>query len=67
MYIMLFFYYYLQLKKENELLRSNLMKILENKSVMDLDEYELYLSLQQLRPLKKKKKWYPKLPESEEE
>jgi hypothetical protein len=54
------------IKKENELLKQKIMKILESKENMTIDEYELYLYV--CEPTKIKiKKIYPKLPESEEE
>jgi len=61
--------YFIELKKENNILRSNLINILEKKDSMTLDEYELYLSLQPIRKIKIKEntKKYPLLPLSDDE
>jgi hypothetical protein len=63
----MFFTYFTELKKENNILRSNLINILEKKDSMTLDEYELYLSLQKIKIIKPIKKNYPPLPESDDE
>jgi hypothetical protein len=62
----LFWFYYNQVKKENELLKQKMIEILESKQNMSIDEYELYVYLCK-QPIEKIKKIYPKLPESEEE
>jgi hypothetical protein len=59
----------MKLKKENEILKNNIINILEKKNNMTLDEYELYLSLQEIiliKPIKLKNK-YPPLPLSDDE
>lgn len=63
----MFFNYFIKLKKENDILRSNLINILEKKDYMTLDEYELYLSLQKIRQIKINKNKYPPLPLSDDE
>jgi hypothetical protein len=63
----MFFTYFIELKRENDILRSNLINILEKKNDMTLDEYELYLSLQKIRHIKKIKTKYPPLPLSDDE
>ena len=55
-----------KLRKENEILKSHIIKILESKKEMNLYEYELYLSICDSNNLTTKK-IYPKLPESDEE
>jgi len=63
--------YFIELKKENNILRSNLINILEKKDYMTLDEYDLYLSLQKIRLIKPYEKKtmikYPPLPLSDDE
>jgi hypothetical protein len=63
--------YFIELKKENNILRSNLINILEKKDSMTLDEYDLYLSLQKIRLIKPYEKKttikYPPLPLSDDE
>lgn len=63
----MFFTYFIELKRENDILRSNLINILEKKDNMTLDEYDLYLSLQKIKIIIPRKKDYPPLPESDDE
>ena len=52
-----------KLKKENDLLKSIIVKRMNKNNILSIDEYELFLSLFET----KTKKVYPELPESDVE
>jgi hypothetical protein len=54
-----------QLKLENLILRTKMLKILESKPVLSIEEYDLYLYLCDLED--KQGCVYPKLPDSDSE